>query len=95
MSSFACIRVVLHSLSLSDALGFIKGKSIVSLFGFLILWARSQVVIHHLTYLMGLSSVSSSQFLALIFILWTRSQVANHHLTYLMDLDGSRCWSNS
>jgi len=44
----------LHSLSLDDASGFIKGKWRVSLLGFLILWARSQVVIHHLVYLMDL-----------------------------------------
>jgi len=49
-------RMTLHSLSLSDALGFIIGKWRVSFLEFLILLDRSQVTIHYLAYLMDLSS---------------------------------------
>jgi len=55
--SFAYSKVALHSLSLDGASKFIKGRFRVSLLGFLILWARSQVAIHHLAYLMDLSGV--------------------------------------
>jgi len=53
--SFAYFRVALHNLSIDGASGFIKGRWRVSLLGFLILWARSQVAIHHPAYLMDLS----------------------------------------
>jgi len=47
--------VVLHSLSFDGTSRFIKGRWRVSILGFLILWARSQVGIHHLAHLMDLS----------------------------------------
>jgi len=53
--SFVYPRAVFHGLSLGSASGLIKGKWRVFLLGFLIVWARSQVMIHHLAYLMDLS----------------------------------------